>query len=57
MSRAKTLASNGQVTIPQGVRDTLGLQPHDKITVVVENGLVTLRSLPRLEEIVGSLPS
>lgn len=57
MTRATTLTSKGQVTIPKEVRDKLGLQPHDKITFVVEDGFATLRRLPRLEELVGSLPS
>ncbi len=57
MSRATTLTSKGQVTIPKEVREKLGLQPHDRITFVVEDGYATLRRLPRLEEIAGSLPS
>jgi antitoxin PrlF len=57
MTRATTLTSKGQVTIPKEVRDQLGLQPHDKITFVVEDGFATLRRLPRLEELAGSLPS
>ena len=57
MTRATTLTSKGQVTVPKEVRDKLGLQPHDKITFVAEDGFATLRRMPRLEELVGSLPS
>jgi AbrB family looped-hinge helix DNA binding protein len=57
MTRVTTLTSKGQVTIPKEVRDKLDLQPHDRITFVVVDGYATLRRLPRLEEVVGSLPS
>ena len=57
MTRATTLTSKGQITIPKEVRDKLDLQPRDKITFIAENGYATLRRLPRLEELVGSLPS
>lgn len=55
--RVSTLTQKGQVTIPKGLRDNLGLQPHDRITFAVQDGYATLRRLPRLEEVVGSLPS
>lgn len=57
MGRITTVTSKGQVTIPKEVRDRLDLQPHDRITFGVEDGFATLRRLPRLEEIAGSLPS
>ncbi len=56
MTRVTTLTSKGQVTVPKEIRDELGLKPHDKITFDIEDGHATLRRLPRLEEIVGSLP-
>lgn len=57
MTQATTLTSKGQVTIPKEVRDKLGLRPHDRITFVVQDDHATLRRMPRLEELVGSLPS
>ncbi len=56
MARITTLTSKGQVTVPKEVRDQLGLKAHDKIKFDVDDGYATLRRLPRLEEIVGSLP-
>jgi antitoxin PrlF len=57
MGRLRTVTSKGQVTIPKEVRDALGIKPHDRIDFVVEDGYATLRRLPTLEELAGSLPS
>jgi AbrB family looped-hinge helix DNA binding protein len=35
-----TLTSKGQVTIPVEVRRLLGLEPHDKVAFVVDDGQV-----------------
>ncbi len=43
---AKTLVndakvmSKGQVTIPKNIRETLGVEPGDRVTFIVENGTV-----------------
>lgn len=56
--RATTLTSKGQVTIPQEVRDALGLKPSDRISFCVEGAEARLRkAYPSLEEVVGSLPA
>jgi AbrB family looped-hinge helix DNA binding protein len=57
MGRVTSLTSKGQVTIPKDVRDALGLQPHDRITFQIVNGRSKLQRLPRLEELMGCLPS
>ena len=57
MGRVTTLTSKGQVTVPKEVRDALGLRPHDKVRISVENGHAVLRkAYPSLRDIVGSLP-
>ncbi len=57
MSRPTTLTRKGQVTIPKGVRDELGLKPFDKIDIYIEDGEVKLRkAFLSLEEVAGSLP-
>lgn len=57
MHRVATVTSKGQVTIPKDIRDELGIRPHDTISFSVVDGYATLRRYPRLEEVVGSLPS
>ena len=37
-----TLTPDGQVTIPEEVREALDLQPNDRIIFTVDNGTVTL---------------
>jgi AbrB family looped-hinge helix DNA binding protein len=57
MGRVTTLTSKGQVTIPKDVRDTLGLKPRDRVAFWLENGASRFERLPRLEELMGCLPS
>ena len=58
MQRVSPLTQKGQVTIPKGMRDALGLQPRDKIRFSLENGRVRLRrAYPSLQEIVASIPA
>ena len=58
MRRVTTLTSKGQITIPKAIRDALGLKPHDKIAITIENGHATFRkAYPSLEEVAGSLPA
>ena len=54
-----TISSKGQITLPAYVRRHLGLEPSDKISVIVtEDGTVILRR-PQfsLESVFGSVPS
>jgi antitoxin PrlF len=54
-----TLTSKGQLTVPKGVRERLGLSPGDKLLFEVEDEAIRLRVLKRksLEELRGSLPA
>jgi AbrB family looped-hinge helix DNA binding protein len=40
-----TMTSKGQTTIPKEIRDSLGLQPHDKLTFsLLSDGTVIMRA-------------
>jgi AbrB family looped-hinge helix DNA binding protein len=41
------ITEKGQVTIPIGVRQKMGLLPHTEVEFVVAAGTVTLRKSPR----------
>jgi antitoxin PrlF len=57
MSEPTTMSSKGQVTIPRGVRERLGLQAGDKIAwTILSNGTVVVRpKTRRLSDLVGVL--
>ena len=40
------ITSKGQVTIPQGIREELGLLPHTEVEFTVEDGRAVLRPKP-----------
>ena len=37
------ITSKGQVTIPKGIRDRMGLLPHSEVEFAIEGGVVTLK--------------
>jgi len=37
------ITSKGQVTIPQAVRESVGLLPNTEVEIVIEDGNVTIR--------------
>jgi AbrB family looped-hinge helix DNA binding protein len=41
------ITTKGQVTIPQGIREKLGLLPNTEVTFEVVNGEARLRKAPR----------
>jgi len=41
------MSSKGQVVIPEGVRNRLGLEPGVQFVVVGENGIVILKTIQR----------
>jgi AbrB family looped-hinge helix DNA binding protein len=45
----------GQVTIPQEIRETLGIHEGDTVQVVLENDRVVLRRIVPWAELAGSL--
>ena len=57
MSEPTTISSKGQVTVPRGVRERLGLQAGDKIAwSVLSNGTIVVRpKTRRLADLVGLL--
>ncbi len=58
MGGLATLTAKGQITLPKEVREQLGLQPKDKLLVMVQGGhiiLIPIRMRP-LTELFGALP-
>ncbi len=52
-----TLTQDGEVALPQEVRDELRLRPADRVEIHLENGEARLRKADlTLEEVTGSLP-
>lgn len=43
------VSEKGQVTIPRGVRRSLGINPGDGIVFEVREGEATIRKLPKLD--------
>jgi antitoxin PrlF len=51
------LTSKGQVTIPKGIRDRLGVRPGDKVQFFIDDrGRAVLEPTIKLRDIVGILP-
>jgi antitoxin PrlF len=57
MADATTMTAKGQVTVPQEIRDRLGLKSGDKITfTMLSNGTVVMRpKTRRLADLASSL--
>jgi antitoxin PrlF len=45
MTKSSTISSKGQVTLPQDIRNRLGLSPGDRVEFVVEGGQTLIRPL------------
>jgi antitoxin PrlF len=43
MKNSSTISSKGQITVPQGIRKRLGLEPGDRVEFVVEEGRTVIR--------------
>jgi len=43
MTRSSTLSSKGQITVPQDIRNRLGLKKGDRVDFVIEDGRTTIR--------------
>jgi AbrB family looped-hinge helix DNA binding protein len=55
-----TMTSKGQLTVPKEIRERLGLEPGDKVELVLnDKGAVTMRKRRRLrlDEVFGTLPT
>jgi AbrB family looped-hinge helix DNA binding protein len=59
MTSTSVLSENGQVTLPEAIREHLGLEPLDQIGFeITEDGIVRLRKAnPTLEKFVGNFPA
>lgn len=59
MTSTIILSENGQVTLPEAVREHLGLEPLDRIEFqIAEDGIVRMRrAAATLEDIVGIFPA
>lgn len=49
------MTTKGQVTVPKTVRETLGLEPGDRVFFEVEHGRATLAKAPDFLELAGSV--
>lgn len=56
MDSAARMTSKGQVTIPKGVRDALGLHEGDELLFRVERSRAVLAKTPDFLELAGSVP-
>lgn len=45
MKNSSTISSKGQVTVPQEIRNRIGLSTGDRVEFVVENGQTVIRPL------------
>jgi AbrB family looped-hinge helix DNA binding protein len=45
MKNSSTISSKGQVTVPQEIRNRIGLSAGDRVEFVVENGQTLIRPL------------
>lgn len=58
MKHVTKVSSEGQITIPEEIRECLGIEPDDTVELSYEDGQVVLRKrrLLSLEELKGILP-
>ena len=55
MDAIARVSSKGQITIPQAVREALGLKQGDTVLFRVGDGQTTIRRIPDLMEISGAV--
>ena len=55
--RVSRISSKGQVTIPKGIRESLGVRPGDLIAYEVQDGGVALRPVAAMNEAFRDLLS
>lgn len=49
------VSSKGQVTLPAGCRRELGIHPHDRVSIGVDDGKIVIRPVPDFMELEGFL--
>jgi bifunctional DNA-binding transcriptional regulator/antitoxin component of YhaV-PrlF toxin-antitoxin module len=56
--KTSTLTDKGQTTVPQEVREALGLKPRQQLQWTIQkDGTVLVRTQPTALELFGSLPT
>lgn len=50
-----SVTSKGQVTLPAGIRDSLGIKPYQRVVMWLEEDGVKVKHLPDLAALAGSL--
>ena len=57
-SSVGSVSTRGQVTIPQGIRKELGIQPGDNVWITIQGGKIVLRRVDlSIRAGYGSIPS
>ncbi len=56
MDIAATMTTKGQITVPKGVREALGLNPGDRVLFRVERDHAILARTPDFLELAGTVP-
>ena len=56
MDFAATLTSKGQVTVPESVRNALGLSEGDDVLFRVEGSHAVISKIPNFGDLAGSIP-
>lgn len=50
-----TVSSKGQITLPAALRQSLGIQLHDRVAIERKNGMIVVTRVPGLFEFEGFL--
>ena len=50
-----TISTKGQITLPAALRRQLGIKPHDRVVVELENGAIVIKPAPDLFALEGFL--
>lgn len=56
MDMPATVTAKGQITLPKGLRDALGLKAGDKVLFRVHKDRAVLAKVPSFLELAGSVP-
>ncbi|MDZ7688131.1 MAG: AbrB/MazE/SpoVT family DNA-binding domain-containing protein [Halobacteriales archaeon] len=55
MAETRKIDDKGRVTIPKGVRESLGLEPGEEVRLSVEGGSVVVRPMVSREEFIEEM--
>ena len=51
-----SVSPKGQITLPSEVRMNLGIEPKDRVAIVLENGAIKIRRVGRLQDYFQTVP-